>query len=95
MPFMGGVQMPIVEIVDVITVRNGDVSALGAVNVFMFGVDHAVAHRAFVPVILVLVVEMPVVDVVDMTVVLDGRMSTVGAVDVGVSGVLTHDFSVP
>ena len=87
--------MPIMEIVDVIAVRNGDVSALGAVDVMVFGVDHAVVDRAFVPVVLVLVMEMPVVDVVDMTVVLDGCMSTVGAVDVGVSGVLTHDFSVP
>ena len=81
---VSGVQVPVVQIVDVITMWNRGVAAIGAVLVLVLSVFDAQIDRALVPVVVVLMVAVTIVDVVDVVVVLDGHMTAVGPVDVRV-----------
>lgn len=42
---MGVVQMSIVQVVNVVSVLDGNVTAVGSMNVIVVGMDFAVAHR--------------------------------------------------
>ena len=88
---VSGVQVPVVQIVDVITMWNRGVAAIGAVLVLVFSVFDAQIDRALVPVVVVLMVAVTIVDVVDVVVVLDGHMTAVGPVDVRVILVSVRD----
>ncbi|MEY3033732.1 MAG: hypothetical protein RLZ86_354 [Actinomycetota bacterium] len=81
---VSGVQVPVVQIVDVITMWNRGVAAIGPVLVLVLSVFDAQIDRALVPVVVVLMVAVTIVDVVDVVVVLDGHMTAVGPVDVRV-----------
>jgi len=100
------VQVPGDEVVDVIAVRDGLVTAPGAVDVAL-GVTGAVVRRracgrvggadfedALVHVAIVAVVEVAIVEVVDVVAVADCEVTAVGAVDVIVirMGGVAHDF---
>lgn len=103
-PFVGGVKMPVVEIVDMVSVRHGDVSTVGSVDVIVPGVDHALVQGALVPMVVVSMMEMSVVDVVHMALVLHGGVSAIGTMDMRVTRMsavhagrrrfVTHGFSV-
>lgn len=86
-PFVGGVKMPVVEIVDMVSVRHGDVSTVGSMDVIVPGVDHALVQGALVPMVVVSMVEMSVVDVVHMALVLHGGVPAIGTMDMRVTGV--------
>ena len=66
------VEVTIVQVVDVVTVGDGDVPATGAMLVCVILVDRVSLSGAFVPVSLVFVVEVPIVQVVDVITVGDG-----------------------
>ncbi len=90
------VQMSVVQIVDVVTVGNRSVSAVGPVFVVVLGVSDARIGRALVPVIVVLMMTVPVVDVVDVIVVDHRHMAAIGPVHVRmfvVSMGLAHEHS--
>lgn len=101
------VEVSVHQVVDVVAVGNGRVSAVGTVHVI--GVVTAAAMTVgagfwvgatdldamFVYMIAVGMMQMSVVEVVDMSVVLDGDVAAVGAVDMIVFGVLVavaHGF---
>ena len=81
---VAGVQMAVVEIVDVIAVGNRRVSTARAVLVIVVRVFDAVGVVALVPMVVVLMVAMTVVDVVDVIPVRHGHVTAVGSVDVRV-----------
>jgi hypothetical protein len=97
------------EVIDVIAVRDGLVSAVGRVHVALGvpltgvrrrasgGVRIADLEHALVHVPIVAVVEMPVVQVVDVVAVANCDVAAVGAVDVIVARVriVAHDFFLP
>lgn len=78
-----GVEMAVVQVVDVVTVGDGLMAAARAVPVRMVGVGEASRHVALVPVVVVGVMQMAVVDVVDVVAVHDRGMAAIGAVHVG------------
>ena len=84
---VGGVQVPVVQIVHVVSVRHGHVSAVGSVNVVVLRVLHALVQLAGVPVIIVAMVQVPVVHVVHVVSVWHGHVSAIGPVHVRVFGV--------
>lgn len=96
------VQMPIHEVVDMITVRHGFVTAVGSVHVRRIvaaaGVSTGACGRvvaADVEVMLGddairLMMQVTVVQVVDVIAVPNGVVPTVGAVDMGMIGVHGH-----
>jgi hypothetical protein len=83
-PFVRGVKMAVVQVVEVVSVRNRCMPAAGSVLMRMLAVFHALIHVAFVPMVAVLVVTVAVVHVVDVIVVLNGHMPTAGPVHMGV-----------
>jgi hypothetical protein len=85
---VGGVAVPVVEVVDVIVVWDGDMAAAFAVGVIVSGMFGVALGGAYVEVPFVGGVKVPVVEVVDMVTVGDGDMSAAVTVDVGVVGVL-------
>jgi hypothetical protein len=106
---VGVVEMAVDEVVDVIAVGDGFVTAVGAVNVVsgvagagmaggaVVGIFAGDGEGVFVVVVAVVVVEMAVVKEVDVAVVEDGGMAAAGAVDVDVIGfgmnAVGHEFS--
>lgn len=81
---VAGVQMAVVQIVDVIAVGNRRVSAPRTVFVIVVRMFDAVGIVALVPMVVVLMVTMAVVDVVDVISVRHGHVTAVGSVDVRV-----------
>ena len=79
---VAGVQMAVVEIVDVIAVGDRGVSAARTVLMVVVRVFDAVGVVALVPVIIVLVMSMAVVDVIDVITVRHGHVTAVGSVHV-------------
>ena len=75
--------MTIVDVVDVVTVRDRFVSALRTVFVIVLVVGH-VRHLALVPMAVVQVVGMAVVEVIDVIAVFDRGVPAVGSVNMGV-----------
>ena len=88
-----GVQVAVVQIVDVVAVGDGDVSALGSVFVGVFGVSHALVGVALVPMVVVLVMTMTVVHVVDVVVVGDRDVTAIGSVNVRMAWVHGHSMT--
>jgi hypothetical protein len=80
--------VPVVEVVDVIVVGDGDMSAAFPVGVIVSGVLGVALCGALVEVPVVGGMKVPVVDVVDMVAMGDGYMSAGFTVNMGVSGVL-------
>jgi len=76
------VQMAVVQIVDVIAVRDRDVTAVRSVFVGMFDVLDARVDRAFVPMIVVLVMAVAIVDVIHVIVVHHGHVTAIRPVNV-------------
>lgn len=89
-----GVQMPVVQIVDVIPVRNRSVSAIGTVLMFVMRMGHALVGIAHVPVVAVLPVAMSVVHEIDMVTVFHHRVPAIGAVHVRMA-VVGHEPIIP
>jgi hypothetical protein len=96
-PVVLGVTVSVVDIVEVVAVPHGRVTAAGAVIVRMTAVRDVLARLALVPVPRVLLVEVAVVRVVDVVAVRDLGMSAGRTVGVLVRGVLVvengHDAS--
>ena len=92
---VGGVAVAIVQVVDVIAVRNGDVAATLAVLVIVVLVNVVLGRLALVPVALVLAVDVAIVNVVGVISVLEGDVAAAFTVGVGVLFVdgVGHDFS--
>jgi hypothetical protein len=88
MTFVGGMPVPIVDVVDMTVVGDGDMSAAFPVGVIVSGVLGVARGRALVDVSVVSRVEVPVVDVVDVVPMGDGDMPTAVAVNMCVVGVL-------
>jgi hypothetical protein len=86
--FVGGMAMSVVEVVDVIVVGHGDMSATFPMGVLVSGVLGVAFGGALVEVPLVGSVKVPVVEVIDMVAVRDGYMPAAVTVNVGVVGVL-------
>jgi hypothetical protein len=89
--------VPVVDIVDMVIVGDGDMSAAFPVGVIVSGVLGVALGGALVEVPVVGGVKVPVVDVVDMVAVGDGDMSAAVTVLVGVVSMLDvgggHGFS--
>jgi hypothetical protein len=88
-------QVPVNQEVDVVAMRNGLVSAAGAVFVAAFDLRRATGRirpanrdHMFVDVVAMRVMQMAVMQVIDMTLVPDGGMAAIGAMLVGVVGVM-------
>ena len=88
MAFMGGVAVPVVDVVDVIVVGDGDMSATFPMSVIVSGMLGVALGAALIEVPVVRGVKVAVVDVVDMVPVGDGDMSATVTMRVGVAGVL-------
>ena len=86
--FVGGMAVSVVEVVDVIVVGDGDMSAAFPVGVIVSWVLGVALSGALVEVPVVGSMEMPVVDVVDMVAVGDGDMPATVTMNMGVVGVL-------
>jgi hypothetical protein len=81
---VGGVAVAVVDVVDVVAVRNGDMSTAGAVLVGVGGVLDVCWGLALVEMAVVFAVQVTVVDVVDVVLVRNGDVTAGGAVDMGV-----------
>ena len=88
---MGGVTTAVVDIVDVVAVRDGDMAATITVHMVMPLMDGVLAGLAIVIVAVVRLVQVSVVDVVDVVAVWDGNMPTPLAVGV----LMANVFGVP
>jgi hypothetical protein len=85
---MGGVTTTIVDVIDVVAVRDGDMTAPLAVHVVMPLVSAVLVGLALVVVAVVRFVQVPVVDIVDVVTVGDGDMPAPIAMGVPVFKVL-------
>jgi hypothetical protein len=85
--FVGGVAVAVVDVVDVIAMRDGDVTAVGLVQVVVPVVDDVLGGFTLIHVVLVGAVHVPVVGVVDVVGVLEGYVAAAGTVLVDVVGV--------
>jgi hypothetical protein len=83
-----GVAMTVVDVVDMIRVRDRHVTATLAVGVVVRPVLFVAVRFALVEMTVVLAVDVPVVDVVDVVAVRHPDVSAALAVDVGVFAVL-------
>jgi hypothetical protein len=95
--FVGCVTVPIVDVIDVVTMRDSLMPTAFSMGVLMVGVLH-MRQVALVIVIVVGAMGVAIVDVIDMSLVLDGRMSALGSVLMGVIFMhavvsRTHGFS--
>ncbi|QRP09782.1 hypothetical protein I6J22_05800 [Corynebacterium kroppenstedtii] len=87
--FMLVVEVTVMQVVNVVTVRDGNVAATRTVLVRVVLVDRVSFSGAFVPVVLVLVVEVTVVYIVDVVTVRDGNVAATRTMLVGV--ILVND----
>ncbi len=87
--FMLVVEVAVVQVVDVVTVRDGNVPATRTVLVRVVLVDRVPLSGAFVPVVFVLVVEVAVVQVVDVVTVGDSDVPAARTMLMGV--ILVND----
>ncbi len=87
--FMLVVKVTVVQVVDVVTVGDGNVPATRTVLVRVVLVDRVPLSGAFVPVVFVLVVEVAVVQVVDVVTVGDSDVPAARTMLMGV--ILVND----
>ena len=85
---VSSVAMPVVEVVDVVVVGNGDVPATRTVRVIMILVARVTLGLALVVVPVVFSMQMSVVDVVDVIAIGYGDVAAALAVDVRMVSVL-------
>lgn len=85
---VGGMTTTVVDVVDVVTVRDRDMAATLAVYMVMPRVGDVLARLALVVVAVVGFVQVSVMDIVDVVAVRDGNMPTSLTVGVVVSDVL-------
>ena len=93
-----GMQVAVVQVVDVVTVRDGLVAATRTMHMLVVRVCDALVGVAHVPVIAVLAMSVAVVHEVDVVAVLHHHVAAIGAVHMRVSrcrGVLAHDSIIP
>jgi hypothetical protein len=95
--FVGCVTVPIVDVIDVVTVSDSLMPTAVSMGVLMGGVLH-MRQDALVVVVVVGAVGVAIVDVIDMSLVLDSRMAATGSVLMGVIFMhvalsRTHGFS--
>jgi hypothetical protein len=83
---VGGVTVPVVDVVDVVLVGHGDVAAALPVDVVMIRMLGVILGRALVEMPIVSGMQMTVVDIIDVIAVGDGDVATTVAVNVGVVG---------
>ncbi|MGP3957666.1 hypothetical protein ACTWPT_16825 [Nonomuraea sp. 3N208] len=88
MPFVQGVTVSVVHIVDMIVMRDRHVPALGPVLVVMALMRGVRLRLALVHVIVMDAVQATVVDVVDVIVMRDGHVPAAGSMLVSVIDVL-------
>lgn len=97
-------QTAVDQIIDMVAVRNGLMTATFSVNMACTGIEWDAGigvgfiyrQDVFVVMAVVLVVQMAVVQVVDMAVMFDGGMTAAAAVNMGVvvmNGAVCHDAS--
>jgi hypothetical protein len=84
---MGGVPVPVVDVVDVVSVGHGDVAASLPVGVVVSVVGGVPAGFALVVMIVVSTVQMPIMDVVDVVSVGHGDVAASLPVGVVMPGV--------
>jgi len=84
---VSSVAMPVVEVVDVVAMGNGDVPATRTVPVVVILVERVTLGLALVVVPVVLGVQMSVVDVVDVITMGNGDVAAAVTVDVRVVSV--------
>ena len=82
--FVGGVAVAIVQVVNMIAVRDGNVAAALAMLVIVVSVLMVLGGLALVPVALVLTVDVALVEVVGVILVRESNVAAACAVDVGV-----------
>lgn len=82
--FVGGVAVAIVQVVNMIAVRDGNVAAALAMLVIVASVLVVLGVLALVPVTLVLTVDVAIVEVVGVILVGESYVAAACAVDVGV-----------
>lgn len=92
MAVVGRMAVAVVDVVDVVSVGDGDVTAARTVLVLVVLVDDVTLGLALVPVTVVLAVQVTVMDVVDVVSVGNSDVATVGAVLVLVvlMGLVSH-----
>jgi hypothetical protein len=88
-PVVTGMAVTVVDVVDVIAMRYGDVSATEFMPVIVIAVRHVARRLALIDVISVYPVQAPVMCVVDVIAMRYGDMPATGPVDVVVMGMLT------
>lgn len=97
-------QTAVDQIIDMVAVRNGLMTATFPMNMARTGIERNAGIRVgfiyrqgvFVVMAVVLVVQMAVVQIVDMAVMFDGGMTAAAAVNMGVvvmNGAVCHDAS--
>ena len=97
-------QTAVDQIIDMVTMRNGLMTATFPMNMARTGIERDAGigvgfiyrQGVFVVMAVVLVVQMAVVQVVDMAVMFDGGMTAAAAVNMGVvvmNGAVCHDAS--
>ena len=97
-------QTAVDQIIDMVTMRNGLMTATVPMNMARTGIERDAGigvgfiyrQGVFVVMAVVLVVQMAVVQVVDMAVMFDGGMTAAAAVNMGVvvmNGAVCHDAS--
>lgn len=84
---VGRVQVAVVQIIHVVPVGHGNVSAVGSVHMVVLCVLHAFVQFAGIPMIIVTMVQVAIVHVVDVVAVWHGHVAAVGAVHVRVFGI--------
>jgi hypothetical protein len=87
MPVVGGVPMAVMDVIDVVLVRHGDVTAVLSVLVVVPFVDRVCRIHALVHMVFVGTVQVAVVRVVDVVVVRDRHVAASRGVLVSVRGV--------
>jgi hypothetical protein len=86
--FVGGMAMPVVDVVDMVAMGDGDVPAAFPVGVIVSDVLGVTLAGALVEVTVMSRVKVPVVDVVDMVAMGDGDVPAAVTVNMGVVRVL-------
>jgi hypothetical protein len=89
MTFVRGVTVSVVDVVDMVVVRDGHVPALRTVLVVMALMGGVRLRLALVHVIVMDAVQATVVDVIDMIVMRDHHVPAAGSMLVGVVDMLT------
>ena len=81
---MGGVPVAFMDVIGMVSVPHGFVTALVAMAVLVLAVGHVVLKHAFVPMAVVVPVDVTVMEIVGVVPVLDGDVAAVVAMGMAV-----------